>query len=160
MTLTAAPLVGIGTALSIGTLGGTPTFTVIGGIQKITPPEPKYGTEDVTTLATTGNTRVKIKTLIDPGEYQIEGLNESADAGQIALEAAFLASSNQVNGAAYPFKLVLPINLAGGQATTGDTEAFNALVTSYSEGEVTIDKTIPFKATLTVTGPSTYTEGS
>ncbi len=160
MTLTAAPITGLGATLSIGTLGASPTFTVIGGDTKITPPEPKFGTEDTTTLATAGGVRTFIKTLQDPGETTIEGNYESADPGQIALSTAAAAISNQLNGAAYPFKFTLPINGPGGQTTTGDVYAFNALVLSFAVSEVEAGKLVTFKSSLKLTGPITYTEGS
>lgn len=153
MTQTAQPIIGLGSALSIGTQGGTPTFTAIGKAKKITPPQPKWGTEDTTTLdAGPAATRTFMKTLLDPGEISVEGLYESADAGQTALQAAFLAVSNSTNGAAYPFKLALSVDLAGGQTTTGDTFTFSALVTDFAIVDVEVDKPFTFKATLKITG--------
>ena len=160
MTLTAKPLVGIGAVLSIGTLGGTPTFTAINGIKQFKSPSQKWSTEDVTTLDSTGGARVFVKTIQDPGGADISLMWESADAGQIALWNAFAASSNQANGAAYPFKLVLPINGAGGQTTTGDTFTFSALVTDVQNPEVQVDKAITWSVKLQVSGPITYVEGT
>ena len=160
MTQTATPLIGLGATLSIGTQGGTPVFTPINGIKKITPPQPKFGVEDVTTLSTPNTGRRKVKTLIDNGEIKIEGEWESADAGQTALAAALATVSNSTNGADYPFKLALPVDLAGGQVTTGDLLAFNAMVTEFSISDVEIEKTITFSATLTIDGPLTFTPGA
>jgi len=160
MTLTAAPQIGLGTVVSIGTLGASPTFTAIAKLKKVTPPQPKWGTEDTTTLDTTGNTRTFIKSLIDPGEFTLDGEYASADPGQIALSAAFLAPSNQANGAAYPFKVVLPVNLAGGQTTIGDTFTFSGLVTDFAVQDEDIDKIVMFKATIKISGAGTYAEGA
>lgn len=169
MTLSAAPQIGLlskiyiqtaqGTAITVssGTVSGG---TLIGGMKKITPPKPKWGTEDITVLSTPNTGRIKIKTLLDNGEAKVDGLYESADAGQIALATAFLAASNTTNGAAFGFLIVEPVNAAGGQSTAGDTVAFNALVTDWEIGESDIDKVIPFSATLTITGPVTVVEGS
>ena len=162
MTLTATPQIGLGTAFSIGTLGGSPTYTAIGGNTKVVPPKPKWGTQDITTLSQTSTGRQWIKDLIDQGEAQGSGFWESADAGQQALQAAFLAPSNQASGANYPFKLVLPVNLAGGQTTTGDTFVFYGLVTDFSIGDAEPGKPIPYEFTIKINGTPapTYTEGS
>lgn len=162
MTLTATPQIGLGIVLSIGTLGGTPTYTAIGGNTKITPPEPKWGTEDITTIGQATPGKQFIKSLLDQGEASAEGFWESADAGQIAVYAAFLAPSNQAGGANYPFKLVLPINLAGGQTTTGDTATFSGLVTDFAVGAAEPGKPVPYKFTVKINGTPvpTFVEGS
>ena len=160
MTQTAQPLIGLGTTLSIGTQGGSPTYTAIKGIKKITPPNGKWGWEDTTTLDTTGVDRIGIKTLREPGQVDIEGLYESADPGQVALQAAFSTPSNATNGGNYPFKLALPVDLAGGQVTTGDTAAFSAAVTEWAISDDEVDKVITFKAVLKISGAVTYTEGA
>jgi hypothetical protein len=160
MTQTAQPLLGIGTTLSIGTQGGGSTFVVIGYIKKITPPAGKWGWEDTTTLNTPGVDKIGNKTLRDPGEVSIEGLYESADAGQIALQAAFNVGSNTTNGDKFPFKLALPVNLPGGEITTGELFAFNAAVTEWAISDVEDEKDITFKASLKVSGPTTPTAGA
>jgi hypothetical protein len=161
MTVSATPQIGLGTILSIGVLTGGPTWTPIGGNTKIVPPKPKWGTEDVTTLNQTSIGRQFIKALLDQGEASGSGFWESADAGQIALQAAFLAPSDQANGANYPFKLVLPLNLAGGQATTPDTFTFSGLVTDFSVGDAEPGKSIPYEFTIKINGTPvpTYVEG-
>ena len=160
MTQTAQPIIGMGAILSIGTQTASPTYTVINGVKKITPPKPKWGTEDVTTLSSASNTRVFIKTLLDPGKVPIEGEWESADPGQTALSAALYSAAVATYGQAFPFKIALPIDTLGGQTTTGDTITFNALVIGYEVGEVEIDKPVTFSATLKITGPITFAEGS
>ncbi len=162
MPETAVPQIGLGLTLSIGTQGGAPTYTVIAGLTKVTPPKPKWGTEDVTVLNQAAPDRQFIKTLRDLGEIAVEGFRETADPGQQALYTAFLAPSNQVGGGAYPFKIVWAINLAGGQATTGDTATFSGLVTDYADGEAEPGKPIPFTATIKVNGTPapTFVEGA
>ena len=160
MTQTAQPIIGLGAVLSIGTQTASPTYTVVNKIKKVTPPKPKWGTEDVTTLDTPNTGRLKIKTLLDNGEVQISGEWESADPGQVALAAAFSSAAIAVYGTAYPFKIALPIDIAGGQTTTGDTSTFNALVTGWEIDDVEIDKVVGFTASLTISGPITFTEGS
>lgn len=169
MTQTAKPLIGLGSLIYIQTAQGTAITvssgtvsggTVIGQVKKVTPPKPKWATEDVTVLSTPNTGRLFIKTLVDAGEVKIDGLYESADAGQVILQTAFFAASNTANGAAWGFLIQEPTNLAGGQTTIGDQVAFNALVTEWEIGEDDIDKVIPFSATLKITGPITITEGS
>ena len=133
---------------------------MVNKIKKITPPKPKWGTEDVTTLDTPNTGRRKIKTLLDQGEMQISGEWESADPGQVALAAAFSSAAIAVYGTAYPFKIALPIDIAGGQTTTGDTITFNAHVTGWEIDDVEIDKVVAFSAALTIDGAITFAEGA
>jgi hypothetical protein len=160
MTQTAAPVIGLGAVLSIGTQGGSPTYAAVGKIKTIKAPQPKFGTEDTTTIDTAGGVRTFIKTLQDPGEMDVSVLWESADAGQVSVLAAFNTLSNSANGAAYPFKLALPIDLPGGQTTTGDTFTFNALVTEYTGPEVQADKTITWSFKCKLSGAITFAEGA
>lgn len=160
MTQTASPLIGLGGSLSIGTQGGSPTYTVVAGVKQCKAPQGKWGTEDVTTLDNSDNTRRFIKTLVDEGEVDVMMLWESADPGQDALATAYGVPSNTANGAAYPFKFALPVDKAGGQTTTGDTYGFNALVTEIGRPEVQVDKSITWSVRLKVTGAVTLTEGS
>lgn len=169
MTQTATPQIGLQSKLYIQTVQGTAIAvsggtvsggTLIGQVKKITPPKPKWGTEDITVLATPNTGRIFIKTLVDMGEVKVDGLYASADAGQALLTTAFFAASNTAAGASFGFLIEEPINLAGGQTTAGDQVAFNALVTDWEIGEADIDKVIPFTATLKITGAITVTLGS
>jgi hypothetical protein len=159
MTQTAQPLLGLAATISIGTQAASPVYTVINFVKKITPPKPKWGTEDTTTLGTPSQTRTFMKTLIDPGELQIEGLYEQ-DPGQVALAAAFNSAAVTTYGQAFPFKFELAPDVVGGQTTTGDTYVYSGLVTDYTVGEADIDKVVPFSATIKISGPPTFTEGS
>jgi hypothetical protein len=169
MTQTASPMIGLGAKIYIQTAQGTAITvstgtvsggTLIGATKKITPPKPKWGTYDKTVLSTPNTGRLKDKTLLDTGEVKIDGLNESADAGQVLLQTAFNTQPNTTNGAGWGFLVVLPTDASGGQTVIGDQIAFSALVTEFEVGELDIDKEIPFTATLTVSGGLTYTEGS
>lgn len=160
MTQTASPIIGLGAVLSIGTQGGSPTYTAVGKIKTIKPPAPKFGTEDTTTLDAAAGVRTFIKTLQDPGEMDVTVLWESADAGQVAVLAAFATLSNSANGAGYPFKLALPIDLSGGQTTTGDTFTFAGLVVDYSGPELQADKTVTWSFKVKVSGAVTLAEGA
>jgi len=160
MSQTAQTLLGMGAVFSIGTQSATPVFTAVNGVKKITPPKPKWGTEDTTTLNTLNATRTFIKTLMDPGEVSIEGEWQSADPGQLAMAAAFTAAPIAVYGQAYPFKMALPVDTVGGQTTTGDTFTFNALVTDWAMSDVEIDKAVTFSASIKVTGGVTIVDGA
>lgn len=169
MTQTAAPQIGLSSKIYIATAQGTPVTasagtvsggTLIGGVTKITPPKPKWGTWDKTELATPNTGRLKGKTLIDAGDVKIDGFYKSADAGQTALTAAFFVQPNTAAGDAFGFLIELPINEAGGQTAQGDIVVFNALVTEWEVGEAEKDKEIPFTATLVISGPITITLGS
>ena len=109
---------------------------------------------------TAGGVRTFVKTLVDGGELDVNVLWESADPGQAAVLAAFATLSNSTNGAAYPFKLALPINLPGGQTTTGDTFAFNGLVTDYSAPELQADKTVTWSFKVKLTSLPALTDGA
>lgn len=160
MTQTASPEIGLGGQLSIGTQGGSPTYTVINGIKQCKAPAGKWGTEDTTVLGTTGGFRTFVKTLCDEGEVDVSMIWESADTGQEALVTAYGTLSNSTNGGAYPFKLALPVDLSGGQTTTGDTYTFNALVTEFGRPELQPDKVILWSVRLKVTGAVTFAAGS
>lgn len=160
MTQTATPLIGLGFALSIGTQGGTPTYTVVNGIKTFKMADGSWGTEDVTVLNTAAFSRRFIKTLEDAGEAEVSMLWDSADPGQVLLLAAYAVGSNSANGADFPIKAAMPIDLAGGQTTTGDTFAFNGLVTKYKRPEVQVDKTLTWGVTIKVDGAVTLTEGA
>lgn len=160
MTQTAQPILGLGTVISIGTQGASPTFTAVNKVKKVTPPKPKWDTEDVTTLDTPNTGRIFAKTLLNNGEVSIEGEWESADPGQVALAAALTSAPVAVYGQNYPFKIVLPVDTVGGQTSTGDTLTFSALVIGFEIGEASIDKIVPFSASLKVTGALTFVEGA
>jgi hypothetical protein len=169
MSQTAAPILGMGTKLYIATAQATPPTilsgvvtggTLIAKVLKVSPPKPKYGTEDITTLDSPSNTRIFMKTLLDPGEVTVEGESASADPGQIALAAALTSAPVATVGQAWPFLLVMPVNTVGGQTVGGDSYAFNGLVTDFALGEAEPGKPVPFNATIKITGPITATEGS
>jgi hypothetical protein len=158
MPQTAAPLIGSGITMSIGTQGATPAYTPISGLTKVTPPPQKFGTTDTTTL-TTGYKKV-MKTIPDYGEVTIEGIYESADPGQIALAAAFGTLANSTNGGDYPFEIQMPPNLAGGQTATGDLVKFVGPVTEFATDQESAEKEVTFKATIKVNAMPVVTLGS
>jgi hypothetical protein len=145
-----AAISGKGSALSIGTTGGTPTFTLLGECTSVDFSGNTAGTADVTNFQS-GSYKEFIATIIDSGTVKLAGNRVSSDAGQVAVTTAF--ASLQV----VPWKLDLP--LASGQTVTGDSVAFNALVES-NEFSVSTEKQIAFSITLKVSGPMTTTPGT
>lgn len=129
------------------TLGYTPIFELsqapISGY--------KWDVEDTTNFQS-GINKEYLKTLLDGGKLSLTGNRVSTDAGQAALKAAFLDNAN-----AYLFQLTYP--LEAGQTTTGDVEAFAALVESL---DITLDvgKVVKIAVSLQRTGTITYTEGA
>lgn len=169
MTQTAQPVVGllskiyIQTAQStpISTSGGTVTGgTLIGGLTKITPAKKKWDSEDSTVLGQASPVKKHLDTLVDAGEVEISGFNESADAGQIAVLAAFNASPVATYGRDFGFMIVEPIDTVGGQTTQGDYETFTGTVTSCYPGEIEPGKIVPWSATIKLQTISVYTAGS
>ena len=158
MTQTATPLIGSGITISVGTQGATPVYTAISGVTKITPPQQKFGTTDITEL-TTGFKKV-LKTLADYGEVTIEGIYKSADAGQAALAAAFGVLANSTYGGDFPFEIQMPINLAGGQTATGDLVKFLGPVTGFATDQESAEKEVTFKATIKVNSAPVVTLGA
>jgi hypothetical protein len=92
------------------------------------------------------------KTMLDGGTVSLAGGRVSSDAGQAALNAAFLDGNN-----AYKFQLTYP--LAPGQTTTPDTETFNALVMS-SGRDISTEADIEFSVDLQITYLDTLVVGS
>lgn len=169
MTQTAQPIIGLQTKLYIQTAQGTAITvaagvvtggTLINGIKKITPPKPKWATEDVTTLNNADTYRRFIKTLVEGGELAVEGNWESADPGQVALANAFSAAATATNGQNYQFLVMLPADTVGGQTVNGDSYLYTCLVTDFAIGEADVDKVIPFSASLKVNAAPVFTEGA
>jgi len=169
MTQSAQPVVGLltkiyiqttqGTAISISA-GSVTGGTLIGGLTKITPPKHKWDSADSTVLGQASPVKTHLDTLVDPGECMLEGLNESADAGQTALLAAYNLSPAATYGRNFTFMIVFPIDTVGGQTVQGDQQTFTATVTSCNVGEAEPGKIVPLSATLKLQTIPVYTPGS
>ena len=141
--------IGLGTILSIGTTGATPTFTPVGEVKTFSQSGRQVSTEDVTNMQSSA--KEFIPPLVDSGTWDIRGNRIGADAGPIAMEAA-------VSGLTLvPFKIQLP--KTSNQTTTGDTFAFNALIQEL-DYSISVDKAVTFTAKLKVSGLITETAGS
>ena len=137
-------ITGAGSILSIGSVP-----TAVGEIIDIKLSGRKWDTDDVTNMNST--MKEFISAIADPGEWSCTFNRVSADAGQVALEAAF------ASGVVTAFVIQLPKTAA--QTTKGDSYTFNALVTevNYSFEPTKADKG---DCKLKVSGPITPVAGS
>lgn len=128
----------LGTKLSKGQsdIGG---LTSIGGI------EITADTIDVTTLASDGGYREFIGSFKDGGEVPIEGFfDPDESSGQVEIQTSL------DSGLAEDYKITFP--------TTPKAEwAFKGVVTGFKVGDVDVDGTINFGATIKVSGKPVLT---
>jgi hypothetical protein len=146
---------GRGTQLSIGGVtgaGGTETYTLVGEVKTTGVSGVSFDETEVSNFDS-GVYKEFLATMIDPGTLDLSGNRISSDAGQIAVEAAFLA------GVKYNWKMVLPINVQAGQTTTGDTYVFSGFVKSR-DIPVDTSKEIGWSVKIRLSGAPTFTAGS
>ncbi|HTF67032.1 MAG TPA: phage tail tube protein [Edaphobacter sp.] len=142
--------VGRSSVFSIGTPGGSPTYTPVGEVKSSGITGAQWGTTDVTNYDS-GVDQEFITTVRNNGSLKLDGNRVSSDAGQIMVETAFST------GAITPFELKLP--KSSGQTSAGDTFTFNALVESR-DFTVGVSEVINYSVTLKISGPVTFTAGS
>lgn len=150
---------GTGATLSIGTPGSGETFVTIGQIKNISWTQPKLNTEDSTNLgsATLGQATLKeyLPTVIEPGQMTGQLIYLPGDAGQIALNTAFLS------GVIHDFKLQFPALAQFGQTTTGNLYAFSGYVLEQPLPDgIDPQKILTSKITVQITTAVTVTLGS
>jgi hypothetical protein len=142
--------IGLGTVLSINTgTTGSPTWTAVGELNKLNLSGRQAGTTDVTNFQSSA--REFKPTLISSGDWDFAGNRVGGDAGQVAMEAAFVGLLLK------QFKIQLP--LSGAQTTAGDSFTFVALVEELNYS-VEVDKAIPVQGKLKISGILTETAGS
>lgn len=142
---------GLSSTFSIGTTGGSPTYTVIGEILEMNQNGKQNTYAETTNLQSSG--KEWLPTLLDPGEFQLVLNRVPGDAGQIALKTAF--DGKTIN----PYKIELPKTAS--QTTTGDVYSFSAFCSAMDDiSGVAPEKVIQMKVTVKVTGAVTLTEGS
>lgn len=142
---------GLSTTFSIGTTGGSPTYTVIGEILEISQNGKQNTFAETTNLQSSG--KEWLPTLLDPGEFQMTLNRVPGDAGQVALKTAF--DSKTIN----PYKIILPKTAT--QTTAGDTYSFSAFCSAMDDiSGLGPEKVIQMKVTVKVTGAVTLTAGS
>lgn len=126
------------------TLGTTLTKggVTIGSLTKIAPPEKSADSIEVTTLDVVDGYKKFMPGLKDGGEVSVSGFFDSADAGQLSLDTAFEAGTEDTYIITFP-------------ATIGATFTFAAIVTKYTPGEVNTEDPLSFELTLKVCGKPT-----
>ena len=122
----------IGTTLAKGGVN-------IGSLTKISPPERSTDSIDITTLDVVDGYKKFMPGLKDGGEVTVSGFFDSADVGQLALDTAFEAGSEDTYIITFP-------------ATIGATFTFAALVTKFAPGEVNTEDPLSFELMLKVSG--------
>lgn len=125
----------IGTTLTKGGVN-------IGSLTKITPPEKSADSIEVTTLDVIDGYKKFMPGLKDGGEVTVSGFFDSADAGQLSLDTAFEAGSEDTYIITFP-------------AAIGATFTFAASITKYTPGEVNTEDPLSFELTLKVNGKPT-----
>jgi hypothetical protein len=142
--------IGLGSVLSVNTsVTTTPTWTPVGELNKLAFTGRQAGTADVTNFQSLA--REFKSTLISSGNLDITGNRIGGDAGQVAMEAAFVGLATK------SFKLQLVIS--GTQTTTGDSFVFLAIVEKLNYS-VEVDKAVSLDASLKISGILTETAGS
>lgn len=139
--------IGRGTTISITVVS---TVTPVGEVVTITPSGRQFATEDVTNLQSTA--REFVGTLPDEGQFEVVTNRVAADAGQVAVEAAF------ETGALQTFTLTLP--KSGTQTVSGDSYAYSGIVTNANNSAITFDKKISYTFTFKISGSPVKTAGS
>lgn len=123
---------GIGTTISKG-------GTNIGGLTSIGTPEKSADTIETTTMDVTDGYKTFIQGIKDGGEISVKGFFDTADAGQMTLDAAF------ENGTLDTYIITFP-------ATIGATFNFTGIVTKFTVGEATIEDPLSFELTVKISG--------
>jgi hypothetical protein len=124
---------------------GTTTPVEIGGLTSIGGIEITADTTDVTTLASSSGYREFIGTFKDGGEVPIEGFFEpGTSSGQVALQTSLDA------GTAEDYTIEFP-------TTPAADWAFKGVVTAFKVGDVDVEGTIGFAATIKVSGKPVLT---
>ena len=124
---------GLGSLLALGS-------TNIGSITKVSSPQMKRDTIDVTTLSSANGFKQFIAGLVDGGTLAVEGLFDTADAGQMLLYNKFIGSSLDVYTVTFP-------------TIVGASWTATCLITDLDlGGDADISKALTFKATLKISG--------
>ena len=136
---------GAGTQLAIGTAA-----TILGEVSDLPFNRPKWATANVTNFQS-GKDAEYIGTVREGATVNIKGNRVSADAGQVAVEAAYQS------GAITAFIATLPKTPL--QTTAGDVVNFSGVVQSF-DFSVSPTKQIEFSVDIQVSGPSSVVPGT
>jgi len=114
----------------------------IGSLTSISSPEKTADSKDATTLDVTDGYKRFVAGLKDGGEVTVKGFFDSADAGQLALDAGLDAGTEDTYIITFP-------------TTIGATFTFNAIITKYKPGDAGLEDLMEFEVTLKVSGKPT-----
>jgi hypothetical protein len=134
-------------AINTGT-ASSPTWTPVGESFDLTL-NGKMNTDEATSYESTAVER--IATMPDGGEPSFSCNKVSTNAGQVAMQTAYAA------GTLKSFKVTAPQET--GQATSGDSWAFSAIVVEFNPS-FKPDKKIPISGKLAISNGITFTAGS
>lgn len=136
----------VGTLLNLNTGSvGSPTWTSIAEVAKISPSGRKYSVEDTTNLSSSA--KEKLTGLLDSGKIDVE-YNYLQDTTQLALETAFVA------GGVHQFEIIIP-GLPGGKT---ETWTFSGIITDKNPDGIERDKPVKGKVTIDVTNAYTFAQ--
>jgi len=112
---------------------------VVGLLNKIKPPEKSADTIDVTTIDVVDGYKKFIAGFKDGGEVTVGGYFAFSDVGQLALDTAYEAGTEDTYTIKFPTSI-------------GATYTFSGIVTKYAVGEANPDDALGFEATIKVAG--------
>jgi predicted secreted protein len=121
---------------------------LVGGLTNVEGINQSAGKMDVTTHDSTGGYKEYIPTLLEPGEFSIEGYMKPNDAGQVALDTHFRARDVRAMTITYP---------DGPGNTDGSTFEFDAEITNLKMGDAPVDGVLGFSATIQISGVPVFT---
>lgn len=143
------------TVVSIGPLAsatGSPTYTAIGEVTAAQFSGAKRTVLNPTNFQSTGIE--KIDALADYGSLKLTMNRITNDAGQVALQAAWVA------GGKYLFEVQEEIDAALGQTTTGNLTTFSAIISDGPAFDLEPNKLPVLSYTLDISGATAFTAGS
>lgn len=146
---------GLTTVLSIGGVASsTASYHAVGEVDDIPDFLPEWEMVDTTNLESSMKEMKPV--ILGTKDVSLQCNRVSTDTGQ----AECLTAYSGTPPVPYWFKIVLPINVAAGQATTGDTWIFTAYVKKCGPKDVKATEWVKQAIDLTIVSAPVYTEGS
>jgi predicted secreted protein len=112
-------------------------------LTSIKPPEKSADTVESTTLDSSDGYKTFVQGMKDGGEVSVTGFLDVTDAGQLELDTAFEAGSEDAYAITFPASMGSP------------TVTFNAIVTKFMPGEANLEDLVGFEVTFKITGKPT-----
>lgn len=142
-------MTGAGASLTVG-------GSAVGQLKTIQVSTAKWSMDDITNTGSPavgiGVIKEIIPTVLDPGECSLDGVWLYNDVGQQALLTAFNAGALVV--------CVVTLLKGEGQTTTGTTLTFSGYVNDPPFPDISFDKALTFKASITITTQIVIAYGS